>query len=109
MRNKYFGNWGCREDVAKDFEEDEINFPCEGAIHFAGYYYEDYSGNAFVLFENNGELFLVEGSHCSCNGLESSWCPEKTTWAALRMKKFWYFNDATQKEVEALIASHLPS
>jgi hypothetical protein len=39
-------------------------------ILFASYSYENYSGDAFVLFEQNGELFETNGSHCSCYGLE---------------------------------------
>ena len=45
-------------------------------ILFASYTYENYSGDAWVLFENNGNLFEVNGSHCSCYGLEQQWDPE---------------------------------
>lgn len=106
---KYFGNFGCREDVWKEFQEEEINFPCEGAIYVATYETESYDGFSFVLFENEGELFLVESSHCSCNGLENSWCPEPTTWKAIRMKQFYNYSDAFKSRIDALIAAHLPS
>lgn len=46
-------------------------------ILFASYSYENYSGDAWVLFEKNEELFEVNGSHCSCYGLEEQWEPEK--------------------------------
>jgi hypothetical protein len=61
-------------------------------ILLASYTYEDYSGDAFVLFEKDGKLFEVNGSHCSCYGLEScgigrdettQWQPEETTKEAL--------------------------
>ena len=43
----------------------------------AAYYsYEDYSGNAVVIYEENGQLYEAGGSHCSCNGLEDQWEPE---------------------------------
>ena len=45
-------------------------------ILFASYSYENYSGDAFVLFSKDGELFEVNGSHCSCYGLEYQWSPE---------------------------------
>lgn len=48
-------------------------------ILFASYNQDNYSGDAWVLFEENGELFEVNGSHCSCYGLEGQWEPEKVT------------------------------
>ncbi len=45
-------------------------------ILFASYEYEDYSGNAWVLFEQEQKLYEVNGSHCSCYGLEGQWEPE---------------------------------
>ena len=50
---------------------------------FADYSYENYSGSAFVLFRKDGKLYEVNGSHCSCYGLETQWDPEETTKAAL--------------------------
>lgn len=46
-------------------------------ILFASYGYENYSGNAWILFEESGELFEVHGSHCSCYGLEGQWDADK--------------------------------
>jgi len=48
-------------------------------ILFASYGTGNYSGDAFVLFEKGGKLFEVDGSHCSCFGLENQWDPEETT------------------------------
>ncbi len=53
-------------------------------ILLASYAYANYSGDAFVLFSRDGKLFEVDGSHCSCYGLEGQWKPEETTVAALR-------------------------
>lgn len=48
-----------------------------GKIIFADYTYEDYSGSSIVVFESvDGELYEVNGSHCSCFGLEDQWEPE---------------------------------
>ena len=41
--------------------------------------YEYASGYAFVLFEQDGVLYEVNGNHCSCYGLENQWDPEETT------------------------------
>jgi hypothetical protein len=64
----------------------------EGAeVMVASYTYEDYSGSAYVLFEKNGHLFEVHGSHCSCYGLEDQWEPEAVTREAIlrRLKGSW--------------------
>ena len=63
-----------KEDVKNQFE---VSFPDSVNILFAYYSYEDYSGDAFVLFEQDGLLYEVNGSHCSCYGLEGQWEPEE--------------------------------
>jgi len=55
-------------------------------ILFASYGTDNYSGDAFVLFEREGKLFEVNGSHCSCYGLEGKFTPEETTLEALRLR-----------------------
>jgi hypothetical protein len=52
-------------------------------ILFASYGTDNYSGDAFVLYENGGRLYEVNGSHCSCYGLEGKWKPEETTLEAI--------------------------
>jgi hypothetical protein len=46
-------------------------------ILFASYGQDNYSGDAFVLFERDGKLFEVNGSHCSCYGLEGQFNPSE--------------------------------
>ncbi|MDQ0174418.1 hypothetical protein [Bacillus chungangensis] len=46
-------------------------------ILFASYGQDNYTGDAWVLFEKEGKLFEVNGSHCSCYGLEDQWFPEE--------------------------------
>lgn len=48
-------------------------------ILFASYGYENYSGDAWVLFEEDGKLYEVHGGHCSCYGLEGQWEPEEVS------------------------------
>lgn len=90
---KYFDDWESRDDVALSFgiEHDVplADVPTDDAIRFAVYGYEDYSGSALVVFERDGKLYEVNGSHCSCDGLEGQWEPEETTWAALAMREMY--------------------
>ncbi len=53
------------------------------SILIASYTYENYSGDAFVLFEKDGKLYEVAGGHCSCHGLEEQWEPGETSIHAL--------------------------
>lgn len=53
---------------------------------YADYEQADYEGWSFVLFMKNGKLYEVNGSHCSCNGLEECWVPEETSFAALMFR-----------------------
>jgi hypothetical protein len=63
-----------RAEIEADFE----------VLH-AYYEYEDYSGRAFVVLRSrvDGGLWEVNGSHCSCYGLEDQWDLESTTFEAL--------------------------
>lgn len=80
---KFLGNWSDKEDVARDFCIDLKEL--KGArIIIAWYGDGDYCGSAFVLFRRDGKLYEVNGSHCSCYGLEDQWDPEETSRAALK-------------------------
>ena len=46
-------------------------------ILFASYGYTQYYGNAWVLFEQDGRFFEVNGGHCLCYGLEGQWKPKE--------------------------------
>jgi len=60
----------------------------------ASYTYEDWSGDAYVLFKRDGKLWEVHGGHCSCYGLsegsyygdeasQTQWQPEETSAEAI--------------------------
>lgn len=69
-----------RESEIKSHEKPEF----QGIeVLLASYTYRDYEGEAFVLFRKDGQLFEVNGGHCSCYGLEGQWKPEETTIEAL--------------------------
>ena len=85
-RPVYLHDWSesKRKGVLQDFSDYDSNydkkekaFDSTVKILFATYTYANYSGDAFVLFEQNGKLYEVNGSHCSCYGLEGQWKPEE--------------------------------
>ncbi len=78
-----FGDFESDQDVFGNFG---IDFTDEVYILLAEYYYEDYSGSAWVLFIENDKLYEVCGSHCSCYGLEDQWEPEETSVEELRYR-----------------------
>ena len=78
----YFENFSCLEDVVSNFciSAEQL----EGVeILYAMYDTPDYEGYAQVIFRKDGKLYEVNGSHCSCMGLEDQWSPEETTVDAL--------------------------
>jgi len=87
----YKGIFGKKEDVFLEFSGsyDELDSKMKKEmkncnILFAWYGQGDYDGSAFVLFERDGELYEVNGGHCSCYGLEDQWDPELTSVEALK-------------------------
>ncbi len=75
-------------------------------ILVASYTYEDYSGNAFVLFRDtrDGLLYEVNGGHCSCFGLEGQWEPEATSVDALRHRvKDGWFDDGVKEAIQTVL------
>ena len=91
-----FGRWNDFAEMVNDFYEyNEIDNaerqpldkqPTENELLFASYGGGSYEGDAFVLFRKDGVLYEVNGSHCSCYGLEGQWKPEETSVAALAAK-----------------------
>lgn len=66
-------------DVKRNFEISE-----DYNILFASYGQDNYTGDAWVLFENKGKLYEVHGSHCSCFGLENQWDAEEVVLKELK-------------------------
>lgn len=105
MTSKYYGNWECFQDMKHDFclaPEFDLT---DDNILFAWYEYLDYSGNATViLIDNNGQLCEVEGSHCSCYGLEGQWKPQPVDWHQIAMRPVNYY---TRQELIDLANQHI--
>lgn len=119
--SKYHSNWKSREDVINDFFDRDYNFktreyteravpegfPTEEEILYAGYETPSYEGYALVIYERDGKLYEVTGSHCSCYGLEGQWTPEETTWPALALRKDDAYDLPDPAAYRALVNSRL--
>lgn len=80
---RYFG-LSDLEDIKNQFELSDDYDLTGTEIIYAFYSYENYEGYAQVIFAQNGKLFEVNASHCSCNGLgNGSWGPVETSFKAL--------------------------
>lgn len=78
----YFECFESLEDVVNNF--DISSEQLEGVeIIYAMYDQPPYEGYAQVIFRKGDKLYEVNGSHCSCYGLEGQWEPEETIVAAL--------------------------
>ncbi|GGF88213.1 hypothetical protein [Paenibacillus abyssi] len=87
---EFLGIWSNTDSMFEDFEgygnEHPVSDREDYEVLFGYYSYEDYSGLAFVLARkiSDGNLYEVNGGHCSCYGLEGQWSPEETGIAVLR-------------------------
>ncbi len=79
----YLGSWSCVEDVERDFGL-EVGALKNVKVIVAAYDQPDYEGSAFVLLKRGRKYFEVNGSHCSCMGLEEQWSEEEVTLKELR-------------------------
>lgn len=68
------------DEVVRDLAEDFQSAGCmDGASCIVAYMSVGSFGcdsSAFIVFERNGEIWEVNGSHCSCYGFEGQWEPE---------------------------------
>lgn len=91
---------------------DAYNAPADALdnaeVLLAWYGYDYYEGKSLVIYRRDGKLYEVNGSHCSCYGLEDQWVPEETTWAALAMREFSGYDgaDEAQSVLLTLVLSH---
>ena len=77
----YFGSFSSKSDVCREFGIADF----DGTILFAVYDVGSYEGSAEVIFVNNGAIWMVQGSHCSCYGLaECQWAPVEMPLDGLR-------------------------
>lgn len=89
----YFHDWSDADGMLHDFGVPASTLAGKEVL-LASYTYQEYSGNAFVLFRDGDKLYEVNGGHCSCYGLREStrsgggtqWEPEQTTKEALMLR-----------------------
>ncbi len=84
--SEYISEFKNQKDVIKEYEA-PIDALRKAKIHLAWYGYGSYCGDSLVIYEQGGKLYEVNGSHCSCFGLEGQWNPEETSWEALAKRK----------------------
>jgi hypothetical protein len=86
MKTYWLGCFANMDDLCRNFNIDEKT-DLEGAdVLLASYDIDGYEGTAFVLYQQNGKLYEVNASHCSCYGLEEGWNPEETSVEAIRFR-----------------------
>lgn len=104
----YIANFKDIEDVIREYHAPADALTGANVL-LAWYGYGDYDGSSFVLFEKDGKLFEVNGSHCSCNGLEDQWEPEETSWEALAIRDLSYGDGCQEanEELQKLVKQHL--
>lgn len=112
MSQRYFENFKDVADVIDAFCA-PLDAVADAEIVYAYYGDGDYCGSATVLFQRDGKLYEVSGSHCSCNGLEGLWEPKEVSWDQLAMRDPFYFEDDKDGNAKAallaLIAQHVPT
>ena len=110
---KYFDSFENCSDIMNEFKVSKAQQISGRQIIFAAYgTEEEYEGEALVIFEKNGKLYEVNGSHCSCMRLEGQWKPEETTWAALAMRTLnsdWNkkYSDETDAAFKTLVNANV--
>ncbi len=81
MENIYQGNFTSWNDVVErffDYSADQIKLnPEPEQVFMASYDGCGYDGDAVVAYRIGEKYYWVEGSHCSCYGLEGQWKPEE--------------------------------
>lgn len=96
----FVGDFGSVADIAKAFRVDS-HIVETSQILYAAYDIANWEGHALVVFMQDGQLYEVNGSHCSCYGLEGQWEPELTSVAALRLRRGWLYDEAFHATLNA--------
>ena len=112
----YMHDWAKagEEQMLSDFGIDKSAL--DGVeIIVASYTYEDYTGDAYVLFRKAGQLYEVHAGHCSCYGLsesnytgksETQWQPEEADRTAILHRIIhgsWGFEEGVANAVRAAL------
>lgn len=102
----YNGSFSSVDDVVSNFALSPSDL--EGVeILYAMYDGGGYDGWAWVLFRKEGKLFEVNGSHCSCYGLEDQWEPSLSSVKAIMMRP--NVDEALKQKLQDIFDDHILS
>ena len=101
--------WCCEHKMYADFNISDIG---DHVLLYASYQECGYEGYAWALtaiwdgciggIRKDVKFYMVEGSHCSCYGLEGQWKPVEITREFLEKKEFWGYEDIKTDMLAAL-------
>lgn len=105
----YLENFESNEDIISNYGGTSEQDLKGAKVLLAWYGYGSYRGSSLILYTKKGKLYEVNGSHCSCFGLEDQWSPVETSWKALAMRNISDEYDGSQeaqKELQKLVKKH---
>ena len=82
---RYFGEFAGIDDLRHEFKISLADVQ-DPEILWAYYEVEGYGSTARVIYQREGHVYEVYGSHCSCMGLEDQWEPAEVSWGQLAMR-----------------------
>lgn len=85
--SKYLTEFKNADDVIEQYHAPQDALK-KAKVYLAWYGYGSYCGSSLVIFSKDGKLWEVNGSHCSCYGLEGQWQPEETSWEAIAKRDY---------------------
>lgn len=97
---RYYGEFLDDKSVCDEFGIPDLN---GYTVLFAIYTNEAWEGEAWLLLEKNGELYISEASHCSCYGLDGAFDPVLTSPETIRWER-WTALDPQKKHRELIDA-----
>lgn len=103
-----FGDFKDWDDIKRNFEGGVPNIE-DITLIFAWYDYANYEGSSLVIYYQNGAYWLNSAGHCSCNGLEGSWSPDKfETLESLKrtLEGSYYVKDEHRSYIDQVLAVH---
>lgn len=96
----YLGSFDSWKDLIREFTgPDKMREP---ARVWAEYDHGGYDGSAVVVYKIGRKVYVNEGGHCSCYGLEDQWSP--TEYASVKE-----FEACSRKATYGQIKDNLPA
>lgn len=112
----YVGEFTCWKDVSDAYKGDRSSWtdsdkvpdiPEPQEVVYAYYDSHGYDGTSSVIYREGELYYVVNGSHCSCYGLEGQWQPEEYELsllvAAIQKADSWLGEDHSPKILAKLM------